>query len=409
MILTEDQSEELFLVEDDSGLAGVGVTNVTASLPLHSTEGTTPNLTIDKADTNTDGYLSSADWNTFNNKPSTQPTPGNPDKAVQFNDGGNFGGSANFEWDKTTGVLYVGDATVPHGATLVVSSANNTSDGGIYIRTFGHQVPSSPTGVHVSMRGLHNADHLTGYFVELDTNGARVADVSGLVFTSVFEARELYGIRIIPVNVNTTVDQEAVGAHLDVSGINMDAGGVKLAARFIGAPTNYTGLAADPTQPATAGDLYYNSVSKTFRYYDGTSWQDVGAGTPTAPTTVFGSSCNLTPGVTKYFGLSGFVATPNASPDSNATIPIARAGTLRNMYIRCGLGVAPSMGESITVTIFKNGVSAASITATISDTATTANDLVNTVAVSAGDYIDVQFVTTGGVATAYLQMGIELV
>jgi hypothetical protein len=79
------------------------------------------------------------------------------------------------------------------------------------------------------------------------------------------------------------------------------------------------------------------------------------------------------------------------------------------MYIRCGLGVAPSMGESITVTIFKNGVSAASITATISDTATTANDLVNTVAVSAGDYIDVQFVTTGGVATAYLQMGIELV
>ncbi|MDG0816867.1 beta strand repeat-containing protein [Bdellovibrio svalbardensis] len=45
-----------------------GVTSVTASAPLSSSGGTTPNLTISQADTTTNGYLSSTDWNTFNNK-----------------------------------------------------------------------------------------------------------------------------------------------------------------------------------------------------------------------------------------------------------------------------------------------------------------------------------------------------
>lgn len=49
--------------------AGTGtVTNVTASAPLSSTGGATPNISITLANSTTDGYLSSVDWNTFNNK-----------------------------------------------------------------------------------------------------------------------------------------------------------------------------------------------------------------------------------------------------------------------------------------------------------------------------------------------------
>lgn len=49
--------------------AGTGtVTSVTASAPLSSSGGTTPNITISQSTTSTDGYLSSVDWNTFNNK-----------------------------------------------------------------------------------------------------------------------------------------------------------------------------------------------------------------------------------------------------------------------------------------------------------------------------------------------------
>lgn len=44
------------------------VTSVTATSPLASTGGTTPNLTIVQADATHDGYLTTSDWNTFNGK-----------------------------------------------------------------------------------------------------------------------------------------------------------------------------------------------------------------------------------------------------------------------------------------------------------------------------------------------------
>ena len=44
------------------------VTSVTASAPLSSSGGTTPNITISQATGSTDGYLSAADWTTFNSK-----------------------------------------------------------------------------------------------------------------------------------------------------------------------------------------------------------------------------------------------------------------------------------------------------------------------------------------------------
>lgn len=51
------------------GSISVGtVTGVTASAPLSSSGGTTPNITISQATTSTNGFLSSTDWNTFNNK-----------------------------------------------------------------------------------------------------------------------------------------------------------------------------------------------------------------------------------------------------------------------------------------------------------------------------------------------------
>lgn len=51
------------------GADGTGaVSNVTASSPLSSSGGATPNITIQVANTSQNGYLSSTDWNTFNGK-----------------------------------------------------------------------------------------------------------------------------------------------------------------------------------------------------------------------------------------------------------------------------------------------------------------------------------------------------
>lgn len=57
---------DLVDVTDTSGF----VTAVTASAPLSSSGGTTPNLTITQAGAASNGFLSSIDWNTFNNKQS---------------------------------------------------------------------------------------------------------------------------------------------------------------------------------------------------------------------------------------------------------------------------------------------------------------------------------------------------
>jgi len=46
------------------------VTSVGATLPLTSSGGTTPDISISQASGSTDGFLSSTDWTTFNNKPS---------------------------------------------------------------------------------------------------------------------------------------------------------------------------------------------------------------------------------------------------------------------------------------------------------------------------------------------------
>ena len=51
-----------------SGGGGGGVTSVTGTAPIASSGGTTPDISITQADASTDGYLSSADWTTFNGK-----------------------------------------------------------------------------------------------------------------------------------------------------------------------------------------------------------------------------------------------------------------------------------------------------------------------------------------------------
>jgi hypothetical protein len=54
--------------------AGTYVTSVGATAPVASSGGTTPTISMAAANTTTDGYLTSTDWNTFNNKTSNTGT-----------------------------------------------------------------------------------------------------------------------------------------------------------------------------------------------------------------------------------------------------------------------------------------------------------------------------------------------
>ena len=55
--------------------AGTYVTSVTGTSPISSSGGTTPAISISQATTSSNGYLSSTDWNTFNNKQNALTNP----------------------------------------------------------------------------------------------------------------------------------------------------------------------------------------------------------------------------------------------------------------------------------------------------------------------------------------------
>ena len=59
-----------FTITNTSPSSGGTVTSVTGTAPISSSGGNTPAISISQATTSTNGYLSSTDWNTFNNKPS---------------------------------------------------------------------------------------------------------------------------------------------------------------------------------------------------------------------------------------------------------------------------------------------------------------------------------------------------
>ncbi len=57
-----------FTVTNTAPSSGGTVTSVTGTAPIASSGGNTPAISISQATTSTDGYLSSTDWNTFNDK-----------------------------------------------------------------------------------------------------------------------------------------------------------------------------------------------------------------------------------------------------------------------------------------------------------------------------------------------------
>ena len=57
-----------FTVTNTAPSSGGTVTSVTGTAPISSSGGNTPAISISQATTSTNGYLSSTDWNTFNNK-----------------------------------------------------------------------------------------------------------------------------------------------------------------------------------------------------------------------------------------------------------------------------------------------------------------------------------------------------
>lgn len=106
----------------------------------------------------------------------------------------------------------------------------------------------------------------------------------------------------------------------------------------------------------------------------------------------------------RYSGLQAWNSLSVSSTEANASQVATQSGVLGSLYV--SLSAAPGVGNSRTATIYKNG-SATSMTCTISNAATTANDTVHTVSYSAGDTLSVEWNFSGTPTAAQAAFGLQ--
>ena len=111
------------LSADRSWSITAGVSSVTATSPLFSSGGSTPNLTIQPASVIQDGYLSSTDWNTFNNKVGGS---GTTNFLPKFTGSGTIGNSVAYDGGSSIGI----NTTSPYSSSVFKLDVN----GGVIIK-----------------------------------------------------------------------------------------------------------------------------------------------------------------------------------------------------------------------------------------------------------------------------------
>lgn len=239
--------------------AGTYVTSVTASSPLASSGGTTPNITIQQASGAQSGFLSSTDWTTFNSKQNALTNPvtgtGSAGQIAYFSGTSAISSESNLFWDATNDRLGIGTNTPSYNLSIVggtsaavVSAFQNTSISGY-------------SGAHL----LNNSGVLMGHFGYANASTTAFSD---LVFFGsiaskavIFTTADTEKMRIFAggnVHIGTTPASDN-GARLQVSGTATFSGNVT---------TNKIGVGgASPTYSITA----YNASNGTTAAFGGTA------------------------------------------------------------------------------------------------------------------------------------------
>lgn len=113
-----------------------------------------------------------------------------------------------------------------------------------------------------------------------------------------------------------------------------------------------------------------------------------------------GSSATLAANLTRYwFPFSSTAQTVEAS----STMVMPTGGVLDDLYAE--VSTAPGVGATTTITVYENN-SATSVSCDIVDTATTCNDLTDTLTITAGEVISIQVVSTASAASAFPKWGL---
>ena len=233
----------------------IGLSTLSASTPL-SYNNTTGAFTISQATTSTDGYVSSTDWNTFNNKQNALGfTPVTDARTLTIN-GVTFDLTANRTWNvgTVTGVTSSSPLTSSGGATpnLSISQASSLTDGYLSStdwNTFNSKEPAI-TILPISKGGTNSNTALLNNRVMQSSGGAIVES------SAITPARALKSdANGIPTHFDTATEPsltELTYVKGVTSGIQTQLN-AKAATTLVGTPTEIQLACSDETTALTVG------------------------------------------------------------------------------------------------------------------------------------------------------------
>jgi hypothetical protein len=257
------------------------VTAVTATAPVVSSGGTSPDISMPAASTSVSGYLTSTDWNTFNNKaPATSGT------SILYGNGS--GGFSNVTIG--TGVTFAGGTLSATGSGGTVTSVTGTAP----------VVSSGGTTPAISMAAANGSTN--GYLTSTDWTTFNNKGSGTVTAVSVVSANGFAG-------TSSGGATPALTLTTSITGL-LYGNGTALAAATISAPLNYSaGTLSIPVATASVNG-YLSST-------DWTTFNNKGSGTVT-------SVAALTLGTTGT-DLSSTVANGTTTPVITLNVPTASA------------------------------------------------------------------------------------
>lgn len=172
-ITTDDSTTIATTAFVKANITGGTVQSVTGTSPINSTGGTNPVISIDVANTTTNGALSSTDWNTFNNKAPTNnptftgtpiaPTAASSDNSTQI-------ATTAFVKSVPLSSFAVPTASVAFNAQKITGLADPTSDQDAATKFYVDSVAQgldvkgsviAATTANITLSGLQNIDGIT--------------------------------------------------------------------------------------------------------------------------------------------------------------------------------------------------------------------------------------------------------
>ncbi|QDK39003.1 tail fiber domain-containing protein [Bdellovibrio sp. NC01] len=296
-------------IASSSGSGGT-VTNVTASAPLSVSNGSsTPALTISQATTSTNGYLSSADWNTFNNKQAagnyitaltgdiTASGPGSAAATVAKLQGSTLTVTtpANKDHLRFNGTAFVNSPLLASDLSGTIPAAN--------MPAFTGDATSSAGSTALTLTAVGTAG--TYYKVTTDSKGRVTSGAASLV------AADIPALDWAKITTGKPTNLSGYG----ISDAILNAGGT---------PSIQTGTDASKPASPGAGAIYFATDSKVIYQYNGGAWISIASAT--------GSGGTIT-GVTAGTGLSG------GGSSGAVTLNLANTAVSAGSYTRANITV----------------------------------------------------------------------